>query len=141
MKLLQLLNHKLSELWRWNAAVGTRNEAAVVQAFGKVSPYFRKLGAFFIAFGRSWRETIEVARHLPWLFHSFVGVTTLIAHHLLTDGLPLPDNEIEAILTLCIYGFISPYASKVVMFICPQPYAWFANRCESVVDELAMLSR
>ena len=141
MKQLKHPNHKLRAIWRWNAAVGKRNEAAVARAAGKVSSYLRKFCSPFSAYASSWGETIENARHLPWLFHSFVGATTLIVYHLLTDGLPLPDNEIAAILTLVILGSISPYASKVVMLICPQPYAWFANRFAPFVDELAMLSR
>ena len=141
MGLINRLNHKLVTLWRWNAAVGKRNEAAVVRGFGKISRLIGKLGSPFVAYARTWSTAIEVARSLPWLFHSFVGITTLIVHHLVTDGLLLPDNDIEAILTLVIWGFMSPYASKAVMLICPQPYAWFANRFESFVDELAMLSR
>ena len=140
MKLINHLNRKLVELWRWNAAVGKRNEEAVVRAFGKVSPAIGKVCSPFAAYARSWSETIEDALWLPVLFHWFIGTAALMLYHVLTDGVPLPADPLAAMLAFGFWSFVSPWASKVVMLFFPQPYAWFANRYPEFVGDLVALS-
>ena len=130
MKLINHLNRKLVELWRWNAAVGKRNEAAVVRAFG--SP--------FAAYARSWSETIEDALWLPVLFHWFIGTAALMLYHVLTDGVTLPADPLAAMLAFGLWSFLSAWGSKVLMLCCPQPYAWFANRYPEFVGDLVAMS-
>lgn len=139
MKLSNRLTHKLQALWRWNAAVGKRNEAAVVRALGQVSRYFNSLCTPFAAYAQSWGETIEDALWLPVSIHWFFGTTALVAYHYLTDGIPLPDDPLAANLMFCICSFLSVWGSKVVMILLPQPFAWFAHRFEPFVDELVVL--